>query len=76
VRHESPEPYILGAVSIPTVVTGILTRFRPLIVGGVLFILFAVIAVNVHTDYLRSLVSVAALISGYLIPGYLLRMKK
>jgi hypothetical protein len=76
VRHESPEPYILAAVSIPTVTTGVLTRFRPLIIGGVLFIIFAVIAVNVDAAYLRSLVSVAALISGYLIPGYLLRIKK
>jgi hypothetical protein len=75
VRHESPEFYILAAISIPTVTTGILTRFRPLIIGGMLFILFAVIAANVHTDYLRSLIEVIALISGYLIPGYMLRRK-
>ncbi|MBA4321800.1 MAG: hypothetical protein C0408_03175 [Odoribacter sp.] len=74
-RHESPEPYILAVVSIPTVVTGLMTRFRPLIIGGLLFILFAVLAVNVQTDWLRSLVTAAALIFGYLIPGYLLRKK-
>lgn len=73
VRHESPEPYILAVVSIPTVVTGIITRFRPLILGGILFIVFAVICVNLHTDYLRSLASALALIGGYLVPGYLLR---
>ena len=43
-RHESPEPFILAAISIPTVITGIMTRFRPLIIGGLLFILFAIIA--------------------------------
>jgi hypothetical protein len=75
-RHESPEPYILAAISIPTVITGVMIRFRPLIIGGLLFILFAILAVNVHTDYIRSSVTAIALICGYLVPGYLLRMKK
>jgi len=75
-RHESPEPYILAAISIPTVITGVMIRFRPLIIGGMLFILFAILAVNVHTDYIRSSVTAIALICGYLVPGYLLRMKK
>lgn len=74
-RHESPEPYILAAVSIPTVMTGFLTKFKPLIIGGLVFILFAVLAVNVEVDYLRSLTSAAAMIFGYLIPGYMLRKK-
>ena len=75
-RHESPEPFILAAISVPTVITGMMTRFKPLIIGGLLFVLFAIIAVNVHTNYIRSLVSVVALICGYLVPGYLLKMKK
>jgi hypothetical protein len=75
-RHESPEPYILAVVSIPTVITGVMTRFRPLIIGGLLFIIFAVIAVNVRIDYMRCIVEAIALISGYLIPGYMLRRKK
>jgi hypothetical protein len=74
-RHESPEPYILAAVSVPTMVTGVITRFRPLILGGIVFIVFAVICVNIQQDYLRSLVSAVALIGGYLVPGYLLRKK-
>jgi hypothetical protein len=76
VRHESPEPYILAAISIPTVITGVMIRFKPLITGGLLFILFAILAVHVQTDYLRSSVTAIALICGYLVPGYLLRMKK
>ena len=75
-RHETPEPYILAVISIPTVTTGIMTRFKPLIIGGILFILFAVIAVNVPTDYLRGIVEVVAFIAGYLVPGYLLRKQK
>jgi hypothetical protein len=74
-RHESPEPYILAVVSIPTVTTGIMTRFRPLIIGGMVFILFAVITVNIRIDYLRSIAEAIALILGYLIPGYMLRKK-
>ena len=76
VRHESPEPYILATVSIPTVITGVMSRFRPLIIGGLLFIIFAAIVVNVQTEWLRSMVSAVALICGYLIPGYLLRKQK
>lgn len=75
-RHESPEPYIFAAVSIPTVITGLMTRFRPMIIGGLLFVLFAVVAVNIQTPYLRSLISAFAIICGYLIPGYLLRRQK
>jgi hypothetical protein len=75
-RHESPEPYIFAVVSIPTVITGLMTRFRPLVIGGLVFILFAVIAVNIQTSYLRSLVSAFAIICGYLIPGYMLRKQK
>jgi hypothetical protein len=75
-RHETPEPYILAVISIPTVITGVMTRFRPLVIGGLLFILFAVVAVNLQVDYLRNVVSAVALICGYLIPGYLLRKQK
>jgi hypothetical protein len=62
-------------ISIPTVTTGVITRFKPLIIGGILFILFAIIAVNIHVDYMRSIVEAIALILGYLIPGYMLRKK-
>lgn len=75
-RHETPEPYIFAVVAIPTFITGVMTRFRPLVVGGLLFILFAVIAVNIQISYLRSIISGFAIICGYLIPGYLLRMQK
>jgi hypothetical protein len=75
VRHESPEPYILAAVSIPTAVTGVMTRFKPLIIGGIVFIVFAIICVNLEQDYLRSLTNAVALIVGYLIPAYILRKK-
>jgi hypothetical protein len=74
-RHESPEPYILAAASIPTVMTGLLTKFKPLILGGLVFILFAIVAVNIEVDYLRSLTSACAMVFGYLIPGYMLRKK-
>ena len=75
IRHESPEPYILAAITIPTVTTGIMTRFKPLIVGGLLFIVFAVIAVHIQPAYLKSVVSAVALICGYLVPGFMLRKK-
>lgn len=74
-RHIAPEPYILAAISIPTAVTGVMTRFKPLIIGGILFMVFAIISVNLEQEYLKSLNSAVALICGYLIPGYMLRKK-
>jgi len=46
-----------------------------LIKGGLVFILFAILAVNVEVDFLRSLTIAGAMIFGYLIPGYMLRKK-
>jgi MFS family permease len=66
---------ILLITSIPTLLSGISLRFKPLIIGGILFWVFGVISfmVNYQTQLL---VGAVAIICGYLIPGYMLRNKK
>jgi hypothetical protein len=65
-------PVILVMSAIPTVVSGIILKFRPLIVGGVSFWIFGIVAFLVSAD-IQPLIGASAIISGYLIPGYLLK---
>ncbi|MBN1598788.1 MAG: hypothetical protein JW894_10870 [Bacteroidales bacterium] len=71
----SPVPFMLIIGGISTLVTGILIRFSYLIVGGILFFVFAVYSVFVPEMY-QLLVCAGAIVTGYLIPGYILRNTK
>ena len=67
-----PTPFILGVTAMATSVSGLMVRFRPLIVGSLVFLVAAVVASFLNgTDQL--LVLAVALILGYLVPGYILR---
>ncbi|MEQ8424172.1 MAG: hypothetical protein RIA63_05640, partial [Cyclobacteriaceae bacterium] len=65
-------PIILIITSVPTFLTGIMLRFKPLIFGGVSFYVFGIICFTV-SPLNQYLVGAIAIICGYLIPGYLLR---
>ncbi len=65
-------PTILLFVALPTFMTGLILKFRPLIYGGSSFWIFSVIAFSVEPSY-SLLVSAVAIAVGYLIPGYKLR---
>jgi hypothetical protein len=67
-------PVILIIASIPTFVSGIIVRFKPLIVGGIAFWIFGVIAFLVPFQT-QPLIGGLAIICGYLIPGYMLKYK-
>lgn len=73
--HEMPIASIIVLTGLPTFVTGQLMRFRPLILGGVLFWVlgavsyFTPISVNVW-------LFIAAIFFGYLVPGYLLKRQE
>lgn len=71
---ESIGKYILLLAGMPTFIAGLILRFRPLILGGISFWLFALLA---HfAGGMISVVSIpAAMLTGYLIPGYLLKWK-
>ncbi len=66
---------ILLFTSIPTFLSGITLRFKPLIIGGILFWVFGILSFNVDYET-QLLVGGVAIICGYLIPGYMLSNKK
>ena len=70
-----PTPFILGVTAMATAVSGLMLRFRPLVVGAVVFLSAAVLASYLKgTDQL--LVFAVAMALGYLIPGYIIRTSK
>jgi hypothetical protein len=71
---ETISPYILMLVGFPTFVSGMIIRFRPLIIGGISFWIFAVI-VNFGGPVIGPVGVPVAMIAGYLIPGYMLKHK-
>lgn len=73
-KMESVAPLILSLLAIPTFVSGFILKFRPLIVGAVTFWIFALVAHFGGPD-ISPLAVPAAMLTGSLIPGYLLRRK-
>lgn len=68
-------PIILLIAGIGTTTTGLLIRFRPLVIGGITFFIFSIATTFVSGEYLNLLAG-AAIICGHLIPGYLLKSAK
>lgn len=68
-------PIILLIAGIGTTTTGLLIRFRPLVIGGSIFFAFSIAATFVSGEYLN-LLAAAAIIFGHLVPGYLLKSAK
>jgi hypothetical protein len=67
-------PFILTLAALPTFISGFIIKFRPLIVGGITFWIFALVAQFAGPSVAALSVPVAML-TGYLIPGYLLKRK-
>ncbi|MES2004609.1 MAG: hypothetical protein V4450_08810 [Bacteroidota bacterium] len=66
--------YYILLYAIGTLVSGSLLRFRPLMIGGVINFVLAVISIKLSYDYQLLIGAVAILIS-YIIPGHMLRAK-
>lgn len=73
-KMESIAPYILTLAAMPTFISGFILRFKPLIIGGITFWIFALIAHFAGADVAGLAVPVAML-TGYLIPGYMLKRR-
>ena len=73
-RMGSFAPFILTMAAMPTFISGIILRFKPLIIGAATFWIFALIA-NFGGNEASALSVPAAMLTGYLIPGYLLKKK-
>jgi hypothetical protein len=71
----NPPAIMLLIAGIATTTSGLLIKYRPLIIGGMTFFIFSLAATFVSNEYI-SLIVFAAIICGYLIPGYLLKSTK
>jgi hypothetical protein len=74
-NHYYPGPFILTVVGLSTLVTGITIKYRPVIFGGIGFFIFAIIG-SFFSNEFQLLVSALAIVLGYLVPGYMLRVSK
>jgi hypothetical protein len=68
-------PLIILVSSIPTFVSGVVLRFRPLMFGGASFWVFGIIGFLMPRE-IQPLIGAVAVLCGYLVPGYLLKNKK
>ncbi|MBR2649648.1 MAG: hypothetical protein IKD55_12450 [Sediminibacterium sp.] len=66
--------FILLFYGIPTFLSGIIMRFKPLIIGGICCWILSIISVFVQTKEILLLLAPAVL-SAWIIPGYLLKAK-
>jgi hypothetical protein len=73
-RLESVSPYIMMLVGFAAFISGIIIKFKPLVIGGILFWIIAVI-VSFAPPSIAPLGMPLAMITGYLIPGYMLKYK-
>jgi FtsH-binding integral membrane protein len=70
-KEMSPVPFIMMITGMVTFGTGMMIRFKPLIIGGIIFWTSAVISFNLPTAQ-HLLLEAAAVFIGYIIPGILL----
>ena len=73
-QQEQLNMVILVLYGMPTFLSGILLKFKPLIIGGVCCWCLSVISTFLPIDYSMLLVGVAV-IAAWIIPGYLLQLK-
>lgn len=71
----APPAIMLLIAGIATTTSGLLTKFRPLIFGGIAFFIFSIATTFVSNENI-ALINGVAIICGYLIPGYFLKSAK
>jgi MFS family permease len=70
-----PNPYVLLLTGLPTFVSGALMRFRPLVIGGILFWCLGAVSVFWFREY-SPLVYSLGIVAGYIIPGLMLKRQE
>lgn len=66
--------FVLLFYGIPTFLSGIILKFRPLIYGGIICWILALLSIFVNFHY-HPLMVALSVISAWIIPGYILKMK-
>ncbi len=70
--YEIIYPLILVMYGMPTFLSGIILKFRPLIMGGACCWVFSFLSVFITPDY-QTLFIAAGVIAAWIIPGYILK---
>lgn len=68
-------PFFIILYALGTFISGSFLKFRPLIVGGIIAWVLAIVAVNVSYDY-QMLAAAAAILFSYIIPAYILQARR
>jgi hypothetical protein len=70
-----PSGYVMILTGLPTVLTGKLIKFNPLVIGGVSFWVLGFVAIFLFPE-LGDALFITSMITGYLIPGFMMRAIK
>lgn len=70
-QHMSPIPFILANVGFSTFVSGSIYKFKPLIIGGIIFWVSSLLCI-VFPGPDQLLINAIATLAGYIVPGILL----
>jgi hypothetical protein len=67
-------PFFILLYGLGTFISGSIIQFRPLVVGGIIAFILAIVSVFAPYDY-QVLFAAGAILFSYIIPAYLLRYK-
>jgi len=73
-RYEIINPMLLVLYGMPTFLSGIIIKFKPLIIGAIGCWILAAVSPFINMDYQLILIA-AAVVTAWIIPGYLLKAK-
>ncbi len=65
-------PVIILLAAVPTFLTGVILKFKPLYFGGMVFWILGVVLFFVSRED-QFLIAAVAIALGYLVPGYMLK---
>lgn len=71
----APPPVMLLIAGLATTTSGLLIKFRPVIIGGLIFFVFSIATTFVSNENIALLVGIA-IFTGHVIPGYYLKSAK
>jgi hypothetical protein len=75
VGWQNSYPFFILFYGLGTFVSGKILQFKPLVIGGIINWVLAAVSVFFHFDY-QLLFAAAAILSSYLIPGYMIKPEK
>jgi hypothetical protein len=68
-------PFFILLYGLGTFISGSIIQFRPLVIGGIIAFILAIVSVFAEYDY-QMLFGAGAILASYIIPAYMLRSRK